>query len=589
MVEFYDANMNLLYEFHTSTSHPSPFTGTYSYEKIMNIASGDTDGDGNMEVLVIARTRDTGVYLMEWNGSTFTWVWRYAGPATAYQRGVEIGNFSSNSSGKEVAFGNNEGYVYILSKTKSLLATLNLGQLSGYVGGKTVQNIRAADATGNGIDEMYIATGRTPGRVWKFEYESSTFKLRWYKSVTALSGSGDNCYEIWPHASGNPSGGWGIGGATEQETGTVQGSMFVMDMNGTIKWQTVHDSNAPRGGGAEFKDMNGDGLPDLMTRGTGGTLGSVTYIRDRSGNLLSKENTPDGGTAGPPCLNYQADGTLEVGLWGTLTEFWKVNAFASAPDFQVAHGVISLTTSWQTFSLPAGFNLPIVVFGPTTNNDSAPVIARLRNVTSSSFEAKLQEWDYQDNVHATEAVHWMAVERGTWDLGGGKYLIARDAIIWGDDVGYVLTYGGGITFPAAPAAIATLATANESSAVIARISGTSTTAGVTIRLQEEELQGAHNGEIVNYIACDTTVTSIGGYPVQVYRSPAVEVDENPFPVSTSFGTCNVWLQEEQSADSEVDHVVERFAYIAFEGSPFLVGNCVTRNEADTCVLRCDSP
>jgi len=585
MVEIYDVNMNLLYEFHTSTSHPAPFTGTHNYSKITNVSCGDTDQDGNFEVVVLARASlnndiDKGVYLMEWNGSTMVPVWRYAGPATAFQHAVEIGNFYT-STGREVAFGNNEGYIYVLNKSKVLQKTLTI---SGT--GKTVQNIRANDTNANGYDELYVSTGRNPGRVHRYERSGSNIVLAWSTNVTALSGSGDNCYEIWPHASGHPSGGWGIGGVTEKEEGTVAGSMFVLNTSGAIQWQYVHPSDTPRAGGCEYRDMTGDGLPDLLTRGAEGTYGLATLIRDRSGNLVMKDATPDGSTVGPYRADYQADGTYEVLFGGAPCEFWRVNTFASPPDFQMAHGVIALTTSWQTFSLPAGFSLPIVVLGPTTNSDPEPVITRLQNVTASSFEAKIVEWGYQDNVHATEEVHWIAVERGVWDLGSGKYIVARDAIISGDDVGYVLPFG--LTFPSTPAAIATVATAIAGGPVTDRISSTTTT-GITIRLQEEEAQGPHNGETINYIACDTTVTDIAGTSVEVYRSPATEVDENPLAVTTSFGTCNIWLDEEQSADSEVDHTLERMAYIALEGSPFLVGDCITRNEADTCVLRCDSP
>jgi hypothetical protein len=312
---FYDSNMKSLGEFHTSTSYPAPFTGTFDYEKIMKVVSGDIDGDGVEEIALIAQgAKDRGIYLLRWGGDAGDWtpIWRYEGPPTTYQRGLWIGNFSP-SSGNELAFGNNEGKLFVLSKSGSVLFSKDLGVLSGSVGGNTIQSIRAADINKDGIDEMYIATGYNPGKVWKFEYEADALQLRWHNSVTDAAGAGNNCHEIEVHPNGHPDGGWGIGGGTEQKTDGIKGSMFVMDAAGNIKWQMINPSDMPRGGGADYKDVTGDGQPELISRGVGGPLGDAILIRDRRGELLCKQYVGmDPSTMGPYFVDYKNDGEWDV-------------------------------------------------------------------------------------------------------------------------------------------------------------------------------------------------------------------------------------------------------------------------------------
>lgn len=75
-------------------------------------------------------------------------------------------------------------------------------------------------------------------------------------------------------------------------------------------------------------------------------------------------------------------------------------------------GMINLSNAWATVTLTGKYTKPVVVMGALTNNDGSPVNVRVRNVGQSSFQVRLQEWDYQDGIHATEAVCWMVVEGG---------------------------------------------------------------------------------------------------------------------------------------------------------------------------------
>jgi hypothetical protein len=324
LCHFYDIHMNYLDQFYTSTAHEGEFKGTFDYEKIMNVTSGDIDGDGVNEIAIIARQRDLGVYLMRWDstGKKIEPIWRYQGPPTTFQRALAIGFFSPNEGGT-LAFGNDGGDLFLLDKDKQLITT-------AYLNGKTVQNIRPANTDGDDLDEMYIATGRNPGEVWKVVYENDQLETKWHVSVTQDSGTGDNCYEIWPHPNGNPEGGWGIGGATEQEEGTIMGSMFVMDINGNIKWQEVHPQDAPRAGGAHFADVNGDGIPELITRARGGPVDSIILIRNVYGQVLCKQAVEGPiSTSGPYFVDLMGDGIWEIMNTGNPVRVYQINYVSS--------------------------------------------------------------------------------------------------------------------------------------------------------------------------------------------------------------------------------------------------------------------
>ena len=84
-------------------------------------------------------------------------------------------------------------------------------------------------------------------------------------------------------------------------------------------------------------------------------------------------------------------------------------------DFFGETGSVNLTNAWATVSLGRSYSKPAVIFGAISSNDPDPVTVRVRNVTNSSFEVRLQEWDSQDGIHAVENVAYLVVEGGLPD------------------------------------------------------------------------------------------------------------------------------------------------------------------------------
>ncbi|MGB4938081.1 MAG: Ig-like domain-containing protein, partial [Ferruginibacter sp.] len=71
-------------------------------------------------------------------------------------------------------------------------------------------------------------------------------------------------------------------------------------------------------------------------------------------------------------------------------------------DFVGETGTLSLTNAWATFPLRHKYTKPIVIMGGVTLNDTDPVTVRVKSVTPNDFQARLQEWTYQDGTHGVE-------------------------------------------------------------------------------------------------------------------------------------------------------------------------------------------
>jgi hypothetical protein len=78
-------------------------------------------------------------------------------------------------------------------------------------------------------------------------------------------------------------------------------------------------------------------------------------------------------------------------------------------DFVAMAGAVTLNQNWTTVTLGRKFTKPVVLFGgQPSGNDPATI--RVRNVTSTSFEVKIQEWGYLDGVVPLRTISYFIVE-----------------------------------------------------------------------------------------------------------------------------------------------------------------------------------
>lgn len=155
--------------------------------------------------------------------------------------------------------------------------------------------------------------------------------------------------------------------------------------------------------------------------------------------------------------------------------------------------------TWHSLSFNNAYENPVVTMQMSTYNGGHPSHVRLRNVTAQGFEYQIEEWDYLDQHHTTEALQYVVMEQGTHLLRYGAaafgYTTNADNK-WGDVV-FPLPFN---TSGATPVVLSQTQTTNESDAVVTRHRNISAEQ-FSIRLQEEEASDrVHATETVGYIA-----------------------------------------------------------------------------------------
>lgn len=245
---------------------------------------------------------------------------------------------------------------------------------------------------------------------------------------------------------------------------------------------------------------------------------------------------------------------------------------------------------WESVALGRTDADPVVIAKPVSYGGVNPCHARLRSVSSDSFAVKLEEWLYLDGSHTVETLPYLALETGRYSLGD------RPA-----EVGTVTTdhnfarVGFEQTFETAPVVFAQTQTYNGPHPVVTRQRDV-TADGTSVRVQEEE--GAANGgfhttETVGYVAVEPGIDTFDGRPYEVrragdaipgswhridfersYSAPRLVADLQTYAGPNTAGIryrnltgtgVEVRIEEEQSADREVNHRPERVGYLVVDG------------------------
>ena len=336
-------------------------------------------------------------------------------------------------------------------------------------------------------------------------------------------------------------------------------------------------------------DIDGDTLSiDSFTQPANGIVtdngdGTITYA-------------PDSGFFGSDSFTYTVtDGNLTDSATVQLT----VNEVGGGTsEIGFAGTAIDVTHVWKTINLPVSFTNPVVVAGGSTRDGGHQGIVRVRNVTANSFQIRFQEWDYRDGRHTTENMGYLVVEAGTHTLTDGTQIVAGTTTLTNEST---RTISFGDSFSGTPLVLAQTMTNNDEAAVVERIRSI-TNSNFKIQFNEEEIaDGVHATETVGYIAIDqgtavsgdtalnavttgNTVThqnstvnfgDIGGATAPVILSDMQTRDGGDAASlrhrSQTSTSVTVWVEEEQSKDSELNHTTEVAGVLAMEAG-VLVAN-----------------
>ncbi|MHC4073503.1 MAG: hypothetical protein ACYTGS_15940, partial [Planctomycetota bacterium] len=269
--------------------------------------------------------------------------------------------------------------------------------------------------------------------------------------------------------------------------------------------------------------------------------------------------------------------------------------------------------TWHRVSLLNQYANPVVIMQPPSFNGGQPVTIRLRNLTGTSFEFQLDEWDYLDGAHVTETMGYLVLEAGQYTLSGS----ARVEIGTVEAQHVFETVSFNQSFSQTPVILSQSQTCNGGQPVVTR-QRNATTSGFEVRLQEEEgNDGTHAVETIGYIAIEPgtrfghlafpakrtpneveTGTKFGGLAFSAQRTPDVVTHAwHPIEFEVTYsdpvflagmqtmdgrdpagmrywnlamGSIQIKVEEEQSGDEETDHTTEVVGYVVFEKPGFLI-------------------
>lgn len=251
-------------------------------------------------------------------------------------------------------------------------------------------------------------------------------------------------------------------------------------------------------------------------------------------------------------------------------------------------GEINIDHRWRRVDLSGNIQSPVVIAKPLSTNGGHPAVVRVRNVDSSGFDVRVQEWDYLDGVHRFERMSYLVVASGSHTLANGARVEA--GVISASNVSQFVRQGFSQPFIKAPVVIASVATYNDQSAVTNRLRNV-TTDGFEFTLREEDAADqVHGQERLHYVAWERSTGRVNGVQFEVARTGDSVTHtrrrlnfRSTYPARPHFiadiqttdggDTANIrtlggdrrgidlWIDEEQSADTEVGHTTERVGFI----------------------------
>ncbi|MEL6410954.1 MAG: Hint domain-containing protein [Pseudomonadota bacterium] len=265
----------------------------------------------------------------------------------------------------------------------------------------------------------------------------------------------------------------------------------------------------------------------------------------------------------------------------------------------------SITTNSPTENAPITVNLTQPLTNPVfaltaTNNGGNQFVLRVigetldANGDTTAFTFIIEEWEYHDGPHgAVEDINWIAIEEGVHTLPDGRVVEAGTVSASNTNASVTLTGG----FAAPPVVLTSVMSENDTTTVDSDPLNV-TAGGFNVRLQEEENEdGVHALETVGYIAIQsggdansgtadtfnnfdevTRTYSLGDTfidAIVVAETQTINGGDTATVVidGQSNSDVDLFLEEEQSRDNEMGHVLETVGIVAFEDG--LIVACLT--------------
>ncbi|HEB93934.1 MAG TPA: hypothetical protein ENI94_10825 [Gammaproteobacteria bacterium] len=379
---------------------------------------------------------------------------------------------------------------------------------------------------------------------------------------------------------------------------------FVEDANGDwdgnfLNWMAMRRMDIVRQVlvGGKVRDRNGEAL--------GGTTYYVVQGQNEPYDYTFRKAYSNGSAYTPFPDNQEF--IMDTGMIKPVT----VNGTFTVPlDSNIEVGRVSMDwqytnsdpdrnnlANWKSVTFSNTYVEPVVVAVNVSYNGGDPVLARVADVTTTGFKVRLQEWDSKDGKHTTEDIFYIVAEKGHHHIDTDSGSINFDAgkIFTDTTAGSFETVSYYSSFTTTPVVFSGVSSFNDVASVTTR-KHSITAAGFQVALQEEEnADQDHSQEEIHYIAIEKGrgITNLGNIPFEISDTgnavthawytqsftttfstePLVVMDmqtfNGPDPANVRSGNAvlsttaiDMQIDEEKSADNEVDHVTEKVGYIA---------------------------
>ena len=196
---------------------------------------------------------------------------------------------------------------------------------------------------------------------------------------------------------------------------------------------------------------------------------------------------------------------------------------------QIVASTVDLTNeTFRTVTFESAFAATPLVLGQVmTDNDTAAIAERIRNVTSDTLQIQLNEEEVSDGVHATETIGLIAIDRGVASADD----ISLNAVVTGNSVTHrnsTVNFGS-IGGAASPVILSDMQTRDGGDAATIR-HRSSTSTSVTLFVEEEASRDTelnHTTEAVGVLAIESGVLLGSTPPATAAESAPVSLDGGP--------------------------------------------------------------
>jgi hypothetical protein len=336
----------------------------------------------------------------------------------------------------------------------------------------------------------------------------------------------------------------------------------------------------------EKMDTDGDGIDDGEELNYWGKNWNADNDYDNIINILDQDSDNDTYTDG-----------FEVSKGYDPSDPESYPPVYPPPSIHLEVGEIQINHNWIRVDFQEVFDDPIVIAKSFSLNGGDPGVVRMRNIDSSGFEIRVQEWEYLDVSHVLEMVGYIVIERGNHALADGTLIEAGS--FQTDKTESFGTISFNQSFHNVPVVLSAIISFNGTDAATGRMRKISTE-GFEFCMQEQESNPKfHRTETINYIAWEPSSGYIAWEPSsgnidnllfevgatgdavnheylsvqfdQTFMSAPVFLADMQSADGTdtsnvrwrnkNAGTVEVQIDEEQSRDNEIDHTTESVGYM----------------------------